>query len=195
MSGLIRPNLSSCSAKTALYLKQPLRLLGRRCTRQRCEARASDKGPPSRRLLLGVLKASLTLGTAAGLETWARPPVLPSVTIPADQNSIQTAKAAFRNAQELAAQKQHEGAATMGLFSTTTETSAIGKYSEVIDGVPQEYTLCMRSLLGRRDSLLALGKNEAAGRDARQEWVWGRGIRWPGWYIIAAILIRNEIVD
>ncbi|KAK9833596.1 hypothetical protein WJX84_004533 [Apatococcus fuscideae] len=181
MSGLIRPNLSSCSAKTALYLKQPLRLLGRRCTRQRCEARASDKGPPSRRLLLGVLKASLTLGTAAGLETWARPPVLPSVTIPADQNSIQTAKAAFRNAQELAAQKQHE--------------AAIGKYSEVIDGVPQEYTLCMRSLLGRRDSLLALGKNEAAGRDARQEWVWGRGIRWPGWYIIAAILIRNEIVD
>ena len=52
----------------------------------------------------------------------------------------------------------------------------------------------MQSLLGRSEAQFALGKRALGGSDSRQEFAWGRGVRWPGWYIIAAILFRNEIV-
>ena len=58
-----------------------------------------------------------------------------------------------------------------------------------------EYTLCMRSLLGRAEAYKRLGRGDLQGADFRREWLWGRGVRWPGWYVIAAILFRNEIVD
>ncbi|KAK9827010.1 hypothetical protein WJX74_003506 [Apatococcus lobatus] len=139
------------------------------------------KGPLSRRLLLGFLKALLTVGTAACLEVASRPPLSDHAHIPAAQGLVTQAQASFREAQAAAKQGRHG--------------AAVDLYSKVIKMAPREYTLSMRSLLGRHDSLLALGQNEAAGRDARQEFLWGRGIRWPGWYIIAAILIRNEVVD
>ncbi|KAK9827008.1 hypothetical protein WJX74_003506 [Apatococcus lobatus] len=133
------------------------------------------KGPLSRRLLLGFLKALLTVGTAACLEVASRPPLSDHAHIPAAQGLVTQAQASFREAQAAAKQGRHG--------------AAVDLYSKVIKMAPREYTLSMRSLLGRHDS------NEAAGRDARQEFLWGRGIRWPGWYIIAAILIRNEVVD
>lgn len=78
---------------------------------------------------------------------------------------------------------------------------AAGEYSRAVDGftaviaaAPTRYTLCMKSLLGRRDALLAMGDREAAARDNRREFAWGRGVRWPGWYIIGAITFRNELV-
>lgn len=78
---------------------------------------------------------------------------------------------------------------------------AAGEFSRAADGftaviaaAPTQYTLCMKSLLGRRDAWLALGDRAAAARDNRREFAWGRGVRWPGWYIIAAITFRNEIV-
>lgn len=73
-------------------------------------------------------------------------------------------------------------------------TRAVDGFTAVIAAAPTQYTLCMKSLLGRRDALLALGDREAASRDNRQEFAWGRGVRWPGWYIIAAITFRNELV-
>jgi hypothetical protein len=71
---------------------------------------------------------------------------------------------------------------------------AVDRYTAVIDAAPTQYTLCMKSLLGRRDALSALGQSEASGEDNRREFAWGRGIRWPGWYIIGTIMFRNEIV-
>ena len=75
-----------------------------------------------------------------------------------------------------------------------------GRYENAIDGftnviklTPRAYTPCMKSLLGRRDALFALERRGEAGQDNRQEFGWGRGIRWPGWYIIGAIVFRNEI--
>eukprot|EP01024_Parvocaulis_polyphysoides_P050562 TRINITY_DN4928_c0_g1_i1.p1 TRINITY_DN4928_c0_g1~~TRINITY_DN4928_c0_g1_i1.p1 ORF type:complete len:193 (-),score=14.75 TRINITY_DN4928_c0_g1_i1:134-655(-) len=72
--------------------------------------------------------------------------------------------------------------------------SAIQNYEKVIQLVPQQYTLCMKSFLGLRDAYFGLGYRKEGGEYGKQEWLWGRGIRWPGWYIIAAILLRNEIV-
>lgn len=70
---------------------------------------------------------------------------------------------------------------------------AVIAYSAVLDTAPTQYTLCMKSLLGRRDALAALGLSDASGADNRREFAWGRGIRWPGWYIIGLIMFRNEI--
>jgi len=53
----------------------------------------------------------------------------------------------------------------------------------------------MKALLGRRDAYQKLGLTKKAAWDARREFAWGRGIRWPGWYIFTAILIRNQFFD
>jgi hypothetical protein len=71
---------------------------------------------------------------------------------------------------------------------------AVESFSGVLQTAPRRYTLCMKSLLGRRDAYQALGERGLAAADNRQEFLWGRGIRWPGWYIIACIVFRNEIV-
>jgi hypothetical protein len=72
--------------------------------------------------------------------------------------------------------------------------AAIESYSLVLKAAPDEYTPCMKALLGRRDAYFAVGKMDLGGQDSRQEFAWGRGHRWPGWYIIAVIMFRNEIV-
>jgi hypothetical protein len=71
---------------------------------------------------------------------------------------------------------------------------AVEQFTLVLQLAPREYTLCMRSLLGRRDAYFALGERSLGGKDSRHEFLWGRGARWPGWYIIALIMFRNEIV-
>lgn len=93
----------------------------------------------------------------------------------------------MRFVQELLRQAEADLAA--GEYS-----AAISGFTAVIAAAPTQYTLCMKSLLGRRDALLAVGDREAAARDNRREFAWGRGVRWPGWYIIGAITFRNEIV-
>jgi tetratricopeptide (TPR) repeat protein len=67
-------------------------------------------------------------------------------------------------------------------------------FDTVLIIAPRRYTLAMQSLLGRREANEALGRLREAAADSQQEFLWGRGIRWPGWYIIAAIVFRNEIV-
>ena len=72
--------------------------------------------------------------------------------------------------------------------------AAVAAFDTVLAIAPRAYTPCMQSLLGRSEAQFALGKRALGGSDSRQEFAWGRGVRWPGWYIIAAILFRNEIV-
>jgi hypothetical protein len=71
---------------------------------------------------------------------------------------------------------------------------AVEAFDSVLALAPREYTLAMKALLGRGDAYAVLGRGDLASADNRKEFAWGRGIRWPGWYIIAAILFRNEIV-
>lgn len=70
---------------------------------------------------------------------------------------------------------------------------AADSYTAVIATAPTQYTLCMKSLLGRREALAGLGRLSDSADDNRQEFAWGRGIRWPGWYIIGLIMFRNEL--
>jgi tetratricopeptide (TPR) repeat protein len=81
-----------------------------------------------------------------------------------------------------------------GALAQGSYEEAIEAFTKVLQSAPGEYTLCMKSLLGRRDAYAALGARELSRADNTQEFAWGRGVRWPGWYIIGAILFRNEIV-
>lgn len=73
-------------------------------------------------------------------------------------------------------------------------SKAVDQYTEVIETAPRNYVLCMKALLGRRDTYRKLNLEKKAASDARREFAWGRGIRWPGWYIISAIVIRNAFM-
>lgn len=131
------------------------------------------------RVTRAALLGSLPIGLAAAIEVVARPSV-PDISAfdPNDVSVAAEAKEKFTVAEALRREGKNEDAAVA--------------YTEVIKLAPRDYTLCMKSLLGRRDAYLALGKRDLVGEDNRREWLWGRGIRWPGWYIISAIIIRNE---
>lgn len=86
--------------------------------------------------------------------------------------------------------EQGDAAIEKGRYS-----EAVDLYSTVIDLAPRNYVISMKALLGRRDAYRKQDLNKKAAADARREFAWGRGIRWPGWYIISAILIGNEFRD
>ena len=67
-------------------------------------------------------------------------------------------------------------------------------YTQALQLAPRRYTTAMQALLGRRAAYEGLGQRGLQSADSRREFLWGRGVRWPGWYIIAAILLRNEVV-
>ena len=74
---------------------------------------------------------------------------------------------------------------------------AIAKFEEVYALAPTEYKMCQRAGLQTAKSYKAMSQklgdefdkkaNEAKGA----VWWWGRGTRWPGWYIIAYLSGRN----
>ena len=83
---------------------------------------------------------------------------------------------------------------------------AVKEFTFVLEVAPTEYKLCQRgtflfslsssfsdprrlslsvhpfitALLKRTEAYRAVGDREGAGRDFRQQWLWGRGLRWPG---------------
>ena len=69
--------------------------------------------------------------------------------------------------------------------------SAVASFSDALALAPRRYKTGMPALLGRRDAYLKTGLSDLAAEDARREWLWGRGTRWPGWYIIAYLFVRQ----
>merc|ERR1719424_1731658 len=73
----------------------------------------------------------------------------------------------------------------------------LAKFEEVYTLAPTEYKMCQRAGLQTAKSYKAMSQklgdefdkkaNEAKGA----VWWWGRGTRWPGWYIIAYLSGRN----
>ncbi|QDZ20954.1 TPR repeat domain-containing protein [Chloropicon primus] len=72
---------------------------------------------------------------------------------------------------------------------------AVVCFTKVLELAPSEYKLCQRALLKRTEANRLLGNDKAAGEDFRQQWLWGRGLRWPGHYAIIYILLRRGLVQ
>ena len=74
---------------------------------------------------------------------------------------------------------------------------AIAKFEEVYTLAPTEYKMCQRAGLQTAKSYKAMSQKlgdefDKKANDAKGAvWWWGRGTRWPGWYIIAYLSGRN----
>mgnify|MGYP001969739568 CR=1 FL=1 len=93
------------------------------------------------------------------------------------------AKAALLRGEALAAEGQH--------------LDAIAAFESVYATAPTEYKMCQRAGLDIAKSYKSLSSKPGDAFDRRAEdakgvvWWWGRGTRWPGWYIIAYLSARN----
>lgn len=74
---------------------------------------------------------------------------------------------------------------------------AIASFEFVYATAPREYKMCQRAGLNIAVSYKALSARLGDEMDKRANeakgvvWWWGRGTRWPGWYIIAYLSARN----
>jgi len=67
----------------------------------------------------------------------------------------------------------------------------VKQFSLVLELVPHQYSLSQAALSARNDARQQLG--QGAG-DGLSTWLWGRGVRFPGHYILAYILARRAFV-
>ncbi|GMH44753.1 hypothetical protein BSKO_12705 [Bryopsis sp. KO-2023] len=161
---------------------------GRRVCRRPVQAAAkktSEETAPEKtigsRVRRSILLGGIPIGLGAAFEIKARPPVPEGFTEQRDDQQTLLGKEYLDRA--------------LDLYNSGEYKKAVEEYSKVAAVVPRDYTLCMKSYLGRRDAYKRLGMTKEASADDRREWAWGRGIRWPGWYIATAILVRNQFVD
>ena len=104
-----------------------------------------------------------------------------------------------RQENELVSEKYREAEQALlrgyGAVLNGDSTAAIEAFTQVLCAAPDRYKTAMPALLGRRDARRAIGDYAAAADDARREWLWGRGVRWPGWYIITYLSVRQWAVS
>lgn len=81
-----------------------------------------------------------------------------------------------------------------GAMLNGDSAAAIEAFTQAMAAAPNRYKTAMPALLGRRDARREIGDYAAAADDARREWLWGRGVRWPGWYIITYLSVRQWAV-
>ena len=72
---------------------------------------------------------------------------------------------------------------------------AVERLTYVIEAAPHQYKQCQAALRARADAYKALGEDGLATDDQTRQWLWGRGLRWPGWYLIAYFSLRSGAVD
>jgi|TARA_B110000977_G_scaffold177640_1_gene234380 hypothetical protein len=83
------------------------------------------------------------------------------------------------------------------LASRGEHLQAIENFEKVYTTAPTEYKLCQRAGLDIAKSYKKLSSKPGDAYDKKAElakgevWWWGRGTRWPGWYIIAYLSGRN----
>lgn len=100
-----------------------------------------------------------------------------------DPDAKASAKAALLLGEALQAEGKH--------------AEAVEKFEEVYALAPTEYKMCQRAGLRTAVSYKAMSARlgdeyDKKANDAKQVvWWWGRGTRWPGWYIVAYLSARN----
>ena len=72
---------------------------------------------------------------------------------------------------------------------------AIEELSKIETLVPREYKLNQRAGLALSEAHKLAGNNNEYLEYKNRVWWWGRGLRWPGWYIIAYLSARSAYFD
>ena len=73
--------------------------------------------------------------------------------------------------------------------------AAIEALSKIETLVPREYKLNQRAGLLLSEAYKLAGDNARYLEYKNRVWWWGRGLRWPGWYIIAYLSARSAYFD
>ena len=81
------------------------------------------------------------------------------------------------------------------LFDAGDFNGAIAQLSQVPTLGPLEYKMCQRAALKLSKAYKAGGDQATGVELAGREWWWGRGVRWPGWYIVAYLSARSVWFD
>jgi len=83
------------------------------------------------------------------------------------------------------------------LLKSGDASGAVEELTRALELAPWQYKLAQKALLRRSQAYDELGNDfiSKRGEDFRQEWLWGRGVRWPGWYILSYIFFRKAFVD
>jgi hypothetical protein len=83
------------------------------------------------------------------------------------------------------------------LAASGDHLAAIALFEKVKINAPTEYKMCQRAGLNIAKSFKKLSSRPGDAYDKSAEtakgevWWWGRGTRWPGWYIVAYLSARN----
>ena len=80
-------------------------------------------------------------------------------------------------------------------LSNGDAASAVRELARVEGLVPREYKMNQRAGLSLSKAYAALGDNDAYLECKSKVWWWGRGLRWPGWYIIGYLSARSVYFD
>jgi hypothetical protein len=69
-------------------------------------------------------------------------------------------------------------------------TAAVVEFTTVLEKAPRDWKLSQAALGGRNQSRRALGEG---GEDGRNQWLWGRGVRFPGTLPAPSVLLRQRL--
>jgi len=172
-------------------------------------ARASSNGeaPPARarervarRLALAsIAKVAFALGEGVvfplATEFATRPRV--SETNAREDGWVQALASAAPATRDARAMGEGKRALEKGdeMMSKKQYVEAIEEYERVREVVPREYKMNQRAWLSESECYRALGDERAYLEYKSKVWWWGRGVRWPGWYIIAYLSARSAYFD
>ena len=101
---------------------------------------------------------------------------------------------AERDAETMALAKAALKRGEAALANGDTAT-AITEMSKVERLVPREYKLNQRAWLALSEAHKKAGDGDGYLEYKNKTWWWGRGLRWPGWYIIAYLSARSAYFD
>ena len=161
------------------------------------DARASNPSPLSRRAL--GAKVAFTCGELIAFpwltEAATRPRARGDEALRAfSQDWLRSLLPAGRDDAALATAR---GALERGeeFLANGDAASAVRELARVEGLVPREYKINQRAGLSLSRAYAALGDNDAYLECKSKVWWWGRGLRWPGWYIIGYLSARSVYFD
>eukprot|EP00793_Prasinoderma_coloniale_P006271 PRCOL_00001101-RA len=170
-----------------------------RAHRPRQRRRRAEAGVSRRSALKGAFAALECTLFPAATELLTRPglPGEPKAT-PSDLLRPEAWKSLAPYDMDGAAQAEAAAALARGdeLVASGDPAGAVGEYERAADLVGSgQYKLWQAATLRGGHAKELAGDRAAGNANSSEVWWWGRGLRWPGWYIIAYLSARSAYYD
>ena len=162
------------------------------------EERVSDETSTSRRAMLGG-KVAFVFGEAIAFPWLTESATRPKAPGDAALRPLSAAwvRSLLPAERDLETMREANEALEKGerALSEGDAGRAIDELSKIETLVPREYKLNQRAGLALSEAHKLAGNNNEYLEYKNRVWWWGRGLRWPGWYIIAYLSARSAYFD